>query len=216
MDKDIIHLNRGKHKRRDIPHWDYSESKQHITFRLSDSLSTNQLLELKKQADNNPPLKRSYYLNRSIEEWVNRGMGTCILRIPEIAQAVVDSLYILNNKRYQLFHWVVMPNHVHVLLQLFPNTPMSIILNSWKHFTSERFDEILLNFKNTKRFNTDYIDRIMNTFQGHYWMTDYWDVMIRNKRHFNLETNYIAQNPVNAGLVQRPEDYPWSSFYKQS
>lgn len=206
--------NKGRYKRRDIPHWDFANAKQHITFRLSDSLTLNQLEVLKRQAEENPESRRSYYLHLSIEEWINRGMGTCILNIPEFAQVVVNALQQLHNKRYYLYHWVVMPNHVHVLIREFPHSPICNVVNSWKHFTSVQFDELLRKFKNSSRFQNSYIDSLIKTFNGHYWITDYWDVMIRNKKHFDLEVNYIAQNPVKAGLVQRPEDFPWSSFYK--
>ena len=42
----------------------------------------------------------------------------------------------------------------------------------------------------------------------HLWMRDYWDRYIRNDRHFDNTVLYIHQNPVNAGLCQRAEDWP--------
>ena len=91
---------------------------------------------------------------------------------------------------------------------------MCEIVQSWKHHTSVRFDEILHNLKSSNRFQFGYIENIINTFKGNYWIIDYWDVMIRNNRHLRIESNYIANNPVKAGLVEKPEDYRWSSFYK--
>ncbi len=207
--------NKEIYKRRDIPHWDFADAVQHISFRLSDSLSQNQLNILKKQVEDDPPSRRVYYLHREIEEWINRGIGSCILRIPELAQCVIDSLNLLNEKRYHLYHWVIMPNHIHVLIRVFPHNPMCDIVNSWKHHTSKRFDEILHNLKSSRRFQAGYIENIINTFQGNYWIIDYWDVCVRSKKQFQLESDYIANNPVKAGLVKRPEDYLWSSFYKR-
>lgn len=43
------------------------------------------------------------------------------------------------------------------------------------------------------------------------WMREYWDRFIRNEKHFVATVNYIHQNPVKAGLVSHPEDWPWSS-----
>ena len=207
--------NKYKYKRGGVPHWDIPDARQHITFRLSDSLSQSQLNIFKKQVEDNPPSSRDYYLNRDIEEWINRGIGSCILKIPELAQCVIDSLYCFNDERYHLFHWVVMPNHIHVLIQEFPQNPLCDIVNYWKRYTNVRFNEILLNLKTSNRFPNGYIDNILNTFNGSYWILDYWDVLIRSNNHFRLESKYIAENPVRAKLVERAEDYPWSSFYKQ-
>jgi len=43
------------------------------------------------------------------------------------------------------------------------------------------------------------------------WHREYWDRFIRNERHFQQVVEYIHQNPVKAGLVERPEQWPWSS-----
>jgi len=43
------------------------------------------------------------------------------------------------------------------------------------------------------------------------WHREYWDRFIRNERHFQQAVEYIHQNPVKAGLVERPEQWPWSS-----
>ena len=206
--------NKDKYKRRDIPHWDFPDARQHITFRLSDSLSQNQLNIFKKQVEDNPPSRRDYYLHREIEEWIDRGIGSSILNIPELARCVIDSLYCFNDKRYHLFQWVVMPNHIHVLIQIFPQNPMCDIVNYWKRYTNMRFNEILLGMKTSNRFPKGYIDNILNTFKGSYWIADFWDVLIRSNNHFRLESKYIAENPVRAKLVEKAEDYPWSSFYK--
>ena len=206
--------NKEKYKRRDIPHWDFSNARQHISFRLSDSLSQIQLNKLKKQIEDNPPSRRDYYLHREIEEWINRGIGSCILSIPELARCVIDSLYCFNEERYHLYQWVVMPNHIHVLIRVFPKNPMCDIVNYWKRYTSMRFNEILTDLKSSNRFPKGYIDNILNTFKGNYWIVDYWDVLIQNDNHFHLESKYITENPVKARLVEKAEDYPWSSFYK--
>ena len=41
-------------------------------------------------------------------------------------------------------------------------------------------------------------------------MPDYFDRFIRNERHFTATVEYIRQNPVKAGLVDTPEEWPWS------
>ncbi|MBQ3349564.1 MAG: transposase [Thermoguttaceae bacterium] len=206
--------NKGPYKRRDVPHWDYSEATQHISFRLSDSLPQNQLERFKKQVEEYPPLLRSTYLHREIEDWIHQGAGSCILSIPELAQCVIDTLNQSNEKCYHLYQWVVMPNHIHVLINEFPQNPLGDVVKSWKHYTSMSFDKILHNLKSSNRYRNGYIENIINTFHGNYWIVDYWDVMIQSNRQFRIVSKYIANNPVKAGLVDKPEDYPWSSSYR--
>ncbi len=52
--------------------------------------------------------------------------------------------------------------------------------------------------------------------RGNFWMREYWDRYIRDERHFHAVVRYIHENPVKAGLCQRPEDWLWSSLHKKS
>lgn len=67
---------------------------------------------------------------KSIEAWLDAGAGSCVLRCPEIARMVQDSLLRFHGERYRLFAWCIMPNHVHVLVE--PIMPLSCIVKSWK------------------------------------------------------------------------------------
>jgi len=44
---------------------------------------------------------------------------------------------------------------------------------------------------------------------GPFWRDDDWDTYIRNERHFESTVSYIENNPVKAGLVKEPVDWPW-------
>jgi hypothetical protein len=46
----------------------------------------------------------------------------------------------------------------------------------------------------------------------HFWQKRYYDFNIRNYAQFVEKPRYIHRNPVKAGLCERPEDWPWSSF----
>ena len=48
-----------------------------------------------------------------------------------------------------------------------------------------------------------------------FWQRDYWDRFIRDERHFDATKMYIESNPVAAGLVKNPVDWPWSSAGKE-
>ena len=88
--------------------------------------------------------------------------------------------------------WVVMPNHVHILIEIKRGHPLSRIVHSWKSFTAK------------------VIARRMGC-RGKVWQEDYWDRVIRNEAHFEAAVEYIVCNPATAGLVATPEAWRWSS-----
>ena len=45
--------------------------------------------------------------------------------------------------------------------------------------------------------------------QGQFWEREYFDRYIRDYEHYKRVVNYIACNPMKAGLVGNPEQWPW-------
>ncbi len=89
-----------------------------------------------------------------------------------------------------------MPNHCHVLIEPPEGAALGKIVLSWKNYTA--------------RFINEYKSRT-GVRPSQVWQREYWDRFIRNERHFEAAKNYIAMNPVKAGLVDKPEDWPWGS-----
>lgn len=102
------------------------------------------------------------------------------------------ALLYFDGKRYRLVAWVIMPNHVHVLIETFEGFPLDTILHSWKFFTANEANKIL----NRK---------------GAFWLREYFDRYIQDDRHFANAVWYIHENPVKAGFVDRAEDWLFSS-----
>ena len=96
-----------------------------------------------------------------------------------------------DGKDYRLLAWVVMLNHVHLLVEIW-QTPQSQLIKDRKGFTSRRINRVL--------------ER-----RGKLWQDDYWDRYIRDEAHFRKVVHYIEANPVKAGLVKAPEEWPFSS-----
>jgi len=94
---------------------------------------------------------------------------------------------------YELHAFVVMPNHVHVLLT--PQVEPVKLLHSVKGFTARQANKIL--------------GRVGETF----WQGEPYDHFVRNTVEFERIRRYIEENPVRAGLVRAPEDYRWSSAH---
>ena len=96
-----------------------------------------------------------------------------------------------DNQEYRLLAWVVMPNHVHLLVEIW-QTPQAQLVKDWKGFTARR------------------INRLLGR-SGKLWQDDYWDRYIRDEAHYRKVVHYIEANPVKAGLVKTPEQWPFSS-----
>ena len=93
--------------------------------------------------------------------------------------------------RYDLHAYVVMPNHVHVLLT--PHTPLSKISATLKGVSARD------------------INARLGRAGKPVWQDESFDHWIRNPGEFERIRRYIESNPVTAGLAARPELWPWSS-----
>jgi putative transposase len=96
---------------------------------------------------------------------------------------------------YELFAWVIMANHVHVLLR--PSAPLGKILMNIKSASAREANALLGR-------------------QGqHFWQDESYDHWVRSDRERSSIIRYIHLNPVKAGLVAEPEDWLWSSASRQ-
>jgi hypothetical protein len=117
---------KGWHSRGYLPHFDSPETVQFVTFRLADSLPRSVLEGLKLEQDG------ALRFNTELDQ----GMGACWLRRPEIASLVQNALLHFDGERYRLLAWCLMPNHVHIVIEMLANHSLSEVLRSWKSFTA--------------------------------------------------------------------------------
>ena len=159
-----------------------------ITFRLADSLPTHLLERFEKTASRiDDALQR-----RRIEAYLDAGHGSCALRDSRVGPKVEDALLYFDGKRYRMMAWVIMPNHVHALLEIEQKFLLQEIMHSWKSYTGNEANKILGK-------------------PGVFWAAEYFDRYIRDSRHFENAVRYIHENPVKAGLAAKAEDWPLSS-----
>src|SRR5258707_4725846 len=92
--------------------------------------------------------------------------------------------------RLQVYGYVVMPEHVHLLLSEPEKDTLADALKSLKQGVSRR----------------------LIRDAEHFWQKRYYDFNVRNYPQFMEKLRYIHRNPVKAGLCERPEDWEWSSF----
>jgi putative transposase len=92
--------------------------------------------------------------------------------------------------RLQVYGYVVMPEHVHLLLSEPRRDTLADALKSLKQGISRR----------------------LIGDAEHFWQKRYYDFNIRDYPQFVEKLRYIHRNPVKAGLCECPEDWKWSSF----
>jgi putative transposase len=129
--------------------------------------------------------------------WMDRYLDTVrtgpkYLGREDIAGMVVDSIERgAELGHYELHAYVVMPNHVHLLV--LPKTPPSEFMRALKGFTARQANRML--------------DRIGEPF----WQAESYDHWVRNAAESERIRSYIENNPVKTGLAAQPDSYLWSS-----
>lgn len=191
---------------RNLPHWEQPDVCYFLTFRTADSLPRNVMDDWERE-------RRDWLAARGIdvelEDWhaalvglsaedvkhfhshfsarmhelLDAGHGACELKKEVIRQVVVDALRHFNESRYLLGGLVVMPNHVHVLVQCLGETRLKPMCASWKRFTARRINEFL-------------------SQTGHFWQGETYDHIVRSQRECLHYRDYIRQNPVKARLKE--------------
>jgi putative DNA methylase len=185
----------GWYSRGYFPHFDGEGVTQHVCFGLFDSLPQRLLEQWRIELDALQSQKRydkHAEFRRRVDQFLDSGYGSCFLRDERLAKIVEDALLHFDGRRYALHAWCVMPNHVHTLFTPREGHVMSKIVHSWKSFTAHECNKILQR-------------------TGRFWQREPFDRYIRNGRHFRRALTYIENNPVNAALCRKPEDWQWSS-----
>lgn len=189
--------------RRDRPHIGQS-ALTFVTFRLVDSMPKEVIQRWRdnqvgwlhqngyKQFDIERALQRGVLpenLRRQFLKMRNQGWhqsldqahGECLLRDSNCAQIVAESLLKFDNDRYDLDRFVIMPNHVHVLVQMRKDWLLQEQCTGWLRFTGREINKFLCR-------------------QGRVWQPEPFDHVVRNHRQFEYLQNYIVDNPKKAGL----------------
>ena len=116
---------------------------------------------------------------------------------PRIASICAEALLHGDQVRraYDLFAWVVMPNHVHVVMD--PLIPLSEIMRWLKTATANR------------------ANRLIGKTGAPFWQREYYDRWIRSEKELSSVIAYLEDNPVRSGLAASPEEWRWSSAFRE-
>lgn len=153
-----------------------------------------------------------YFVSFAVVEWSD------VFTRAEYKNMVVDSLnYCVSNKGMEVIAWCIMTNHLHLIFRAIEGILPQNLLGDFKRFTSkalvtaikenpqESRKELLLRaFKRAAQKSS-------NVDKYQFWRHDNKPIELWSNKVIREKVNYVHNNPVEEGLVFRPEDYRYSS-----
>lgn len=200
-----------------LPHWQPRGAILFLTYRLYGSLpreAYERLAEEKRRFENGLPnpdesrRDRAWRTGKELFAFADVALDSAernpqwLLRA-DVAEIVLENLFFRNEKLYRLWAFVIMPNHVHALLEPLGKASNPIfgeedsaavapITHALKSFTAHRANEIL-------------------NREGAFWEAESYVYWILEANEFTQLVEYIENNPVKAGIVRSPKQWRWSS-----
>ena len=172
-----------------LPHWHQTGKMTFVTFRLCDSIPKSVVDKILLDYELKLSLNKCGYEKKELELWkwekynriekfLDKGIGECLLNNLECRDIVTQALLHFDNVRYKLVSYVIMPNHVHVVLMPYGKWMVQDIIKSIKHYSALQINRLL--------------GRV-----GQVWQKESFDRIIRNEEHYLNILKYIYNNPRN-------------------
>ncbi|MCG2715979.1 MAG: transposase, partial [Candidatus Marinimicrobia bacterium] len=166
-----------------------------VTFRLYDSIPQEVANSLKREREQwlennkicnpteikklNQHKKIEYYrlFSKRYDDLLDNGYGSCILAEPDNKEIVENAVKYFDGERYYLDKFVVMPNHVHIIVIPRNEWTLSKITHSWKSYTANELNKL-------------------TNQSGPVWMPESFDHIIRSPKQLERIRQYIEDNPM--------------------
>jgi REP element-mobilizing transposase RayT len=197
--------------KRNLPHIQLENSIYAVSFRLAFSLPKHIIKQLKEEkimfekeslklADKELQQRKSEFYQKHFEHFDDflgkYEQSPFYLKNDEIAQLVSESIHFWKDKRYKLYAYCIMPNHVHLLIQPLGKSAIEFFSIS----------EIL---STIKRRTAKQANLILNR-EGQFWQHENYDHLIRDDKEFYNQFYYVIKNPVKAGLVKEWSEWKYT------
>lgn len=142
-----------RHYGTNLPHYEIPGAVYFVTFRLHDSLPAevveklsaereaflrNACLPLSSEKEEQRRRNYSYQMECNLD----RGFGECVLREPAVRETLASILQRFDGDRYLLGDYVIMPNHVHLLMRMRLDLKMRIQCHKWKSFSGREINAV--------------------------------------------------------------------------
>jgi REP element-mobilizing transposase RayT len=153
-----------------------------------------------------------YFISFAVVEWLD------VFSRTEYKNILIDSLkYCQQHKGMEIFAWCIMTNHVHLIFRSASEQKPELLIGDFKRFTSKALVKAII--ENPKESRKEFLlDQFIkagkqssNVSKYQFWRHDNRPIELWSNKVINEKINYIHFNPVEAGIVFRPEDYLYSS-----
>ena len=153
-----------------------------------------------------------YFVSFAVVEWLD------VFTRNEYKEILLESLtFCQKNKGMEIFAWCIMTNHVHLVFRSINGQNPELLLGDFKRFTSQKVVKSII--ENPKESRKELFletfkkaaDNSTNVKHHQFWRHDNKPIELWSNKVIDEKINYIHQNPVEAGLVFRAEDYRYSS-----
>src|ERR1035437_3179346 len=119
---------------------------------------------------------------------------SCFRRLPYLSSVAAKDLFedalerVRRRYRFVVGGYVVMPEHVHLLIGEPQKGTISSVVHALK------------------------LSVVMRRAERPFWQARYYDFLVHNEEKRVEKLRYMHRNPIVRGLVEKPEDWAWSSF----
>jgi len=153
-----------------------------------------------------------HFITFAVVEWVDVFTRSCY------SDLVVESLiFCQKHKGLKIYAWVIMSNHLHLIVSATEGAHLSDILRDFKKFTSKPIIKAIQeNHRESRRewmldiFKSEGQQNARNVF-NQFWRQTNHPIELRSRRMKYQRLDYLHNNPVKAGIVTSPEYYKYSS-----
>ena len=179
--------------RRNLPHLYFDGGQYFITYNLYNAVHKSKLNDIISNND-----KADFIKFRRLFEHYDKildggNFGKNYLHQSEIADVCKKTIHFLDGKEYKLICYCIMPNHVHLVIELLPNNKgLSKIMQAIKGISSKESNKLLCR-------------------AGRFWQVESYDRCIRDEIELYFIIRYVLLNPVQAKLVNNW--YEWRNTY---
>ena len=168
-----------------LPHWNQQQKLYAVTFRLYDALPLHVVKSYQEQWEKEhgkPTTTTSSaheaWMRKRMMEYMDAGHGACWLRQEAIRHIVASAFCHTNTHLARIYAYVIMPNHVHAVVETRPGVTIQYMMHSLKGFTACKINQ--------------YLGR-----NGKVWQREYFDRIVRSNAHYERAIQYIISNPLH-------------------
>lgn len=154
----------------------------------------------------------AYFVSFAVVDWLD------VFTRNEYKDIIIDSLhYCQKEKGMEIYAWCIMTNHIHLIFRSVTDERPEKILGDFKRFTSKAIVKAIK--ENPKESRKEVLlkqfeiaaSKSSNVKNYQFWRHDNRPIQLWSNKVIFQKINYIHKNPVEAGMVFRPEDYMYSS-----